>query len=214
MQDTVWGCLVCLLANFLFAFCDVIAGKVSQAYEHKVMGPLYYQIFQGLYQLPVFLWVWWWPFTPDTEGHPSDWNQIYWCWLPAVALTGNNTSIFIGVTIKSPFYVNIGTLLGIPLAFVVDIFIHHYTPTFMPMLGAILLIISFLMLEVIQPPKVLRWCNHAFINGEKHEGETEKEEILKGKDNEKEELVRPLILNEGDQSIVVSDFKQSLPSVV
>ena len=211
VQDTLWGCLLCLLANFMFAFCDVIAGKVSKSYDNKVMGSLYYQIFQGLYQLPVFIWVWWWPLTPTTENKESDWSMIYWSWLPALALSFNNASVFIGVTIKSPFYVNIGTLLGIPLAFVVDIFIHHYKPTIMPMVGAILLIISFLMLEVIQPPKQMRLCHKAFING----GEDEDEEDVKNVDeNEKEELLsQPLIVNDGSLSKLKMALPDSLQSI-
>ena len=164
--DTLWGCSLCLLANFLFAFCDIVANKISKAYNNKIMGSLYYQTFQALYQLPLFLWVWFWPKTPTSENKESDWNNIWWCILPAIALTGNNASIYIGVTIKSPFYVNIGTLLGIPVAFIVDIFIHHYKPRMLPIIGAILLIISFLMLEIIQPPKSLAFCEYALYNKE------------------------------------------------
>eukprot|EP01083_Nonionella_stella_P077593 211952_1 len=203
VHDTIWGCAFSLLANFMFAFCDVIAGKVGQTYNHKIMGPFYYQLWQGLYQIPIFLWVWWWPSTP------TSWDNIWWCVLPAMALTCNNASVFIGVTIKSPFYVNIGTLLGIPLAFVVDIFVHDYQPTIVPILGAALLILSFLMLEVVQPPDAMSCCNYAFVNHkedmfayhkEDRMGDEEKEQlvvkepVMKGKD----ELVRPLIFNTGE----------------
>merc|ERR1712228_883046 len=164
--DTLWGCSLCLVANFLFAFCDIVANKISKAYNNKIMGSLYYQTFQALYQLPLFLWVWFWPKTPSSENKESDWHNIWWCMLPAIALTANNASIYIGVTIKSPFYVNIGTLLGIPVAFIVDIFIHHYKPTLLAIIGAILLIISFLMLEVIRPPKSMGFCNYALYNEE------------------------------------------------
>jgi len=216
VDDTVWGCMLCLLANFMFAFCDVVAGKVSEAYAHKVMGSLYYQIFQGLYQLPLFLWVWYWPKTPDTEQHSEDWSNMWWCIFPVVALTLNNLSVFIGVTIKSPFYVNIGTLLGIPLAFVVDIFIHHYKPTLVPILGALLLIISFLMLEVIKPPKQLRWCNVAFINAgyddddEDLEKNKQRDKHAVDKEGEKDELVQPLIVNQQGSDSNLKEANDSL----
>merc|ERR1712087_392649 len=139
----------------------------------------------------MFVWVWFWS-KPLTQ---SDWHNIWWCMLPALALTLNNVSIFFGVTIKSPFYVNIGTLLGIPLAFVVDIFVHGYSLQFLPILGAVLLIISFLMLEVIPPPKQLKFLSVALLN--KHSASDENAKV----DDEQEHLVKPLMRSYGgDQS--------------
>ena len=191
VSDTMHGCLLCLLANFLFAACDVVAGKVSQSYAHKVAGSMYYQVFIGLYQVPIFLWVWWWPKQP--EG--VEWNAMWWCVLPAVALSANNYATFIGVTIKSPFYVSLGTLLGIPLSFVLDIFVHGYSLRFFPILGACLLIISFLMLEVIPPPKRMEFLSVALMNGEC------KDEISERGQDEKEHLVKPLVRSYGCETI-------------
>lgn len=166
----------------------VVAGKVSQSYAHKVAGSMYYQVVIGLYQIPAFLWVWWWPQSPNEE----EMSMVWWCMLPALALSANNVSIFIGVTIKSPFYVNIGTLLGIPLAFIVDIFVHGYHLQLFPIVGACLLIISFLMLEVISPPKRMGFLRVALVNGEYSDEDSQQ--------HEKEHLVKSSVSTYGCQT--------------
>lgn len=156
---------------------------------------MYYTMWAGIYQIPIFLWVFWWPAPPRA----NEWNDMWWCALPALVLSANNVSIFAGVTIKSPFYVSLGTLLGIPLSFVMDVFIHGYKIKFLPVLGAVLLIISFLMLEAIPAPKQFEFLSIALLN---KEATTDTCHLLREEESEK--LIDPLVTDEQNPTRIKS----------
>ena len=68
-------------------------------------------------------------------------------------MTSTNAAFFVVLNLTSPVFINYASFLVIPCSFVMDVIIHNYKITILPIFGAVFIVLGFLMLEIISEPK-------------------------------------------------------------
>ena len=172
-KDTLMGIILCIISNLLYSFNDILAKQVSQSYAHTFMGGILFTSFQGIFSTFIFWWTLYFPknMIHDIKNHEYNTfsSDLKYTLLVGLSLSLCNIISFITMAYKSPIFVNVGILLSIPLAYIIDLFIHAYKPAILCIFGAVLLILSFLMLEIIKPPKYLKLCSKSLISNNENE---------------------------------------------
>lgn len=110
-----------------------------------IIGSILCYVLQGIITAVVFGWLLYFPNEIDIDSFTMDAVN----WITINGLTGFGTTVA-GITVimvTSPFYLEIMSQIGIPLAFVVDVFVHGYKFDVCAVFGSILIILSFVVLE-------------------------------------------------------------------
>lgn len=169
-HDTLQGALLILLAALFSALGDVVyrIGATKTLNRDKIYGLqlIVTFFFNGLYGF-VIATTFWGIFYIEPFVMPST-SDIYWILCVSIVLMLANVVQFISITMTSPFFLNVCLFLKIPLSFIIDIFIHDYKPGIYSISGGVLVILGFMMLEIVAPPKCCgkckdileySWCN-------------------------------------------------------
>ena len=146
--------------------------------DKYIIGTILYIITASIFTLPLFCWTLFYPSPLIIDSVTG--NDIFWIFLNGLIIFILHCCVRVCVALKSPFFIAVGNGLSIPLAFIVDVFVHDYKPNIYSISGATFIIISFLMLEIVKPTpqnicKALDFCNVALWNNEKKE-DTKKNE--------------------------------------
>lgn len=137
-KDTIFGCSMILIAQFLFSINDIICKKVANYCYHSnrmVMGNILYTIYTSLWSVPLFFWVIWYPDNIFKDTKSFTFYDAIWVFITGFLLIGVHITGYIAITMKSPMYVALGFLLATPMAFLTDVVIHGYTPSYLCILG-------------------------------------------------------------------------------
>ncbi|ETO35502.1 hypothetical protein RFI_01561 [Reticulomyxa filosa] len=119
----------------------------------------------GLFSLLMFWWILWIDNPSSIDKSSTGW--IILC--NGMLLVSNDVALNIGISYSSAVVANVGASMIVPLAFVVDVFINQYRVTVLGVLGALAILLGFLMLKLISPPKFLAdWCNKP-LTGDKEQ---------------------------------------------
>lgn len=169
-HDTLQGALLILLAALFSACGDVVyrIGATKTLNRDKIYGLqlIVTFFFNGLYGF-VIATTFWGVFYIEPFVMPNT-TDMYWILFVSIVLMLANVVQFISISMTSPFFLNVCLFLKIPLSFIIDIFVHDYKPGYYSISGGVLVIIGFLMLEIISPPKccgkcreilLYSWCN-------------------------------------------------------
>lgn len=168
-HDTILGCVIVLLVAFLWACGDICYRLINlhcfnnqnKQYISKWTLTCFFNSAIGFLML-----TFWWCIFIDQPILIPNLYQIIWIGILSSLMLLANLMQFLSVIMTSPFFLNIAMFGKIPLSFVADIFIHHYEITWLSICGSLLIIISFLMLEVVDPPISWRLCRKAIIGEE------------------------------------------------
>lgn len=126
----------------------------------------------GILQTFVFVWILFIPYNTSTDTFTTEsslsklYNDIWkkeilfkhdamlWIVINGGILTVCDTCLSIGNAYTTPLFVNIGTLIGIPMGFIIDMFWHNYSVSFYAIMGAVFIIVGFLIVnDVFKQPK-------------------------------------------------------------
>ena len=125
--------------------------------DHKIMGTFYYTGMGGIIASILFIWVLFidnnWNELWKTDIYNLNGMELGLVLINGFCLISVDTVSNITNSITSPLFVNVGNLLSIPMGFVVDIFVHDYQLSLMPIIGSIFIMIGFLMMEIWKPPQ-------------------------------------------------------------
>eukprot|EP01084_Bolivina_argentea_P259158 437185_1 len=161
-HDTLSGALLILLAALFSGMGDVVyrIGANKTLNRDNIYGlPLIVTFFfNGLYGL-VIASTFWGVFYIEEFEMPNL-EDIYLIFGVSIVLMFANVVQFISITMTSPFFLNVCLFLKIPLSFGIDIFIHDYKLGLYSTIAGLLVIIGFLMLEIISPPKWFGKCKY------------------------------------------------------
>lgn len=170
-HDTLSAIILLILSNFFIACNDITVKRLSNCCYHKqhpkykLVGSFYFVSYQGLFSMVIGSFLLFYPWNMFDKNH---WNVLFVenngdnfvkVLILGLTLIVANVTAFVGITITSPVFINVGILLAIPMSFIVDIFVNNYVITLWSVLGALLLICAFLMLELIKQPKCCTWNN-------------------------------------------------------
>eukprot|EP01084_Bolivina_argentea_P092959 167210_1 len=167
-HDTIYGISCCLIAQLLFGINDIICKKAANYCYDKnkiIMGNILYTIYTSSFALPLFIWVFWYPQNIININISLDSGTYIWILMTGICLIGVHVIGYITITLKSPIWTAMGFLLATPMSFIVDIIIHNYKPSYLCVLGGMLLLLGFLMLEVFRPSQILcPFCDKILVN--------------------------------------------------
>ena len=136
--DSIYGCICITVAQLLFAINDILCKKAANycyKRDRMVMGNILYTIYTSLWALPVFIWVLWVPDDITKDEDRFTWTDAMWIGITGLCLIGVHVTGYVTITVKSPMYVALGFLLATPMAFLTDVLLHGYTPSYLCILG-------------------------------------------------------------------------------
>eukprot|EP01084_Bolivina_argentea_P126800 224421_1 len=160
-HDTWWGILFTILVSIMWPINDIIFKMSYNKHftDHKVIGTFYYTSMMGLIATIVFVFVFWIdPLTVYEWKHIS-FAEIEWIIVNGVYLIFCDMFYNITNSLTSPLLINIGNLVSIPFGFIVDMFVHNYKLNIYPIIGTCFIMLGFLMMEILKPPKFCKCCN-------------------------------------------------------
>ena len=156
--DTLFGAILAISGGFLFALGYIFFGKLNfNSFKNSncdkfVATMLYIGLAQGLLTVVCFFWL---IFIQQPIYFPSisllhtDWIAII---VSGFSLLAVNTSGGITLSLTSPIHMSVGGMLSVPLSFIIDCLFRQYSfkdISYLSILGAILILIGFAMLESI-----------------------------------------------------------------
>ena len=157
--DTWWGCLSSVSAAISWSIYDIWTNITYKKYfpNSKYYGTVLYEGLIGFWTIFIF---WFVIFIQqpifDDEGQKS--TQVTWIIITGFVLTATNAAFFVALNLTSPVFMNYASFLVIPCSFIMDVFIHNYEITVLPIFGAIFIVSGFIMLEIISEPKWFTKC--------------------------------------------------------
>ena len=118
----------------------------------KYFGSLLWESLIGVWTLWLFVWAVFVqrPVFSDAVDARAAWT---WILLTGACLTATNAAFYTALNLTSPVFVNFGAFFTVPLAFVLDVFVHSYAVSALPIAGALLIMLGFVMLEIVPEPR-------------------------------------------------------------
>ena len=165
--QTWWGVVLTVVAAFVWAATDLYVQHVaSTRFDNTFSVVVQMTAFQGctgVWDLVAF-----WPAVPISalaESRtvlalpPASAMPMIAATCAALVLT--NLAISIGIACSSAFFMGIGSLLAIPVAFISDYFLHGTVPNAYGIGGASLVVAAFLVLTLRTPPDLSDGPEHS-----------------------------------------------------
>eukprot|EP01084_Bolivina_argentea_P276476 471753_1 len=181
-HDTYYGIILTILWTVGFSIYSITTKKMCIYCLEKdkfIIGSVLFYVFQGIVTAILFCWTLYFPKQIEINSFTMD--AFKWITINGLTDFTNSVCESIVIALTSPFYMEIASRIGIPISFVADVFVHDYKFNVYAIVGAILIIISFLMLE-IKPHKlysIVGCCNHSNVNVNKNsKSESEKQSEL------------------------------------
>eukprot|EP01084_Bolivina_argentea_P278408 475605_1 len=156
-NDTWWGCLASLAAGVSWSIYDVWTNITYKKYfpNSKYYGSILYEALIGFWTIFIF---WFVIFIQQPIFDENTNKLIAWKWIiiTGIALTVTNAAFYVALNLTSPVFMNYAAFLSIPLSFVLDVFVHGYKITVLPVFGAFFIVLGFVMLEIVGEPKCFK----------------------------------------------------------
>ncbi len=141
------------LCGAVWSIYDIWTNIAYQKYfpNSKYYGSILYEALIGFWTIFIF---WFVVFVEQPIFAESVHKSQAWKWIiiTGVALTLTNAAFYVALNLTSPVFMNYAAFMTIPLSFILDVFVHSYKVTLLPVFGAFFIVLGFVMLEIVAEP--------------------------------------------------------------